>query len=328
MQNLGGFLRSPSSSVCPHLVAISSRFFFPAHQDSGSLLGLSFPVLWFRKFIWEEAEGTVGAPEGFSAVRAWSLAVGVLCLPALLYTLCLGLWLRREGESSGSLSGLWLLDSDEDLPCEVVSTCPHWRRAAAESAVVTTCLLLAGRFMSTVLWRLVTFSLIQLPVAALILLHFFPQPRQLSDTLWVTCSVDSVLSLCPWRRHRISQMKGSAPTTVSPTSTPPLTGCKSQLSPVLTVGLLVGSSHYSLVGFDNLLEWLTELRNIVFTRLLVCCKRLRNNQMEEMPRAGLRERAWGFRGFYWKPHCIVTVDSFTGHWWLIDLPSWELPHGI
>ena len=97
---------------------------------------------------------------------------------------------------------------------------------------------------------------------------------------------------------------------------------------LLTVGLLVGSSHYSLVGFDNLLEWLTELRNIVFTRLLVCCKRLRNNQVEEMPRAGLRERAWGFRGFYWKPHCIVTVDSVTGHWWLIDLPSWELPHGI
>ena len=38
--------------------------------------------------LWEEAEGTVGAPEGFSAVRAWSLAVGVLCLPAVgLYTL-------------------------------------------------------------------------------------------------------------------------------------------------------------------------------------------------------------------------------------------------
>lgn len=60
MQNLGGFLRFPSSSVCPHLVAISSQFFFPAHQDSGSPLGLSFPVLWFRKFIWEEAEGNSG----------------------------------------------------------------------------------------------------------------------------------------------------------------------------------------------------------------------------------------------------------------------------
>lgn len=88
MQNLGCFLRSASSSVCPHLVAISSQFFFSARQDSGSLLGLYFPVLWFRKFLWEEAEGTVGAPEGFSAVRAWSLAVGVLCLPAVgLYTL-------------------------------------------------------------------------------------------------------------------------------------------------------------------------------------------------------------------------------------------------
>ena len=55
---------------------------------------------------------------------------------------------------------------------------------------------------------------------------------------------------------------------------------------LLTAGLQVGGSHYPLVGFDNLLEWLTELRNILFTRLLVCCKRLRNSQVEEMPRAG------------------------------------------
>lgn len=89
MQNSGCFLRYPSSRVCPHLVAISLvTFFFSAHQDSGSLLGLCFPVLWFRKFLWEEAEGTVSAPEGLPAVRAWSLAVGVLCLPAVgLYTL-------------------------------------------------------------------------------------------------------------------------------------------------------------------------------------------------------------------------------------------------
>ena len=39
----------------------------------------------------------------------------------LVYALCLDLWLRREGESGGSLSGPWLLDSDEDFACEVVS---------------------------------------------------------------------------------------------------------------------------------------------------------------------------------------------------------------
>ena len=121
--------------------------------------------------------------------------------------------------------------------------------------------------MTTVLWRLVTFSLIQLPVAALILLRCFPQTRQLSDTLWVTCSVDSVLNLSPWRQHQIPQIKGSVPKTVSFPLNPSPPGSKSQLSPaLLTAGLQVGGSHYPLVGFDNLLEWLTELRNILFTR--------------------------------------------------------------
>lgn len=42
MQNLGCFLRSASSSVCPHLVAISSRFFFLPVRTVALCLGSTF----------------------------------------------------------------------------------------------------------------------------------------------------------------------------------------------------------------------------------------------------------------------------------------------
>lgn len=132
----------------------------------------------------------------------------------LVCTLCLDLWLRREGESSGSLSGLWLLDSDEDFSCEVMSMCPHWRRAATVSRCC---------HMPAACWALCDHS----PVVPVDLLPdsvtcccsgswaFFSQTRQLLDTLWVTCSVDSVLNLPQWRQHQIPQIKGSVHETVS-----------------------------------------------------------------------------------------------------------------
>ena len=63
------------------------------------------------------------------------------------------------------------------------------------STVVAKCLLLSGSFMilTTILWCLVTFSLVQLPLAALILtttlMCVFLQTRQLSDTSWVSYCV-------------------------------------------------------------------------------------------------------------------------------------------
>ena len=73
------------SPLGSHLTS-HSFFFCPLGQWLSAWTLLSCAVV--LKFLWEEAEGTVGAPEGLPAVRAWSLAVGVLRLPAVgLYAL-------------------------------------------------------------------------------------------------------------------------------------------------------------------------------------------------------------------------------------------------
>lgn len=75
--------QSPLSS---HL---TSQDFFFLRSRTAAMLGLYFPVLWFRKCLWEEAEGKLGAPGGFPALRDCSHAlVVILCLPAVgIYTL-------------------------------------------------------------------------------------------------------------------------------------------------------------------------------------------------------------------------------------------------
>lgn len=151
---------------------------------------------------------------------------------------------------------------------------------------------------------------------------FFPHTNQLSNTIWVPCNSIQFwhyLSGVSVGFHKLrTQSHKIAP--ISDTNHKfQIVTCTSDWS-AINQGF-----HKSLLSFDNLLEWLTELGNSLITRLPVHYKgiQLRNSQVEQMHRVRYIKGVAKLPCSLWMCHPLKTSTRLAT-WKLFELLSSEI----